>query len=69
MLGMTGLGLSALLLELALHFFPVAAVEMLRRGPARDNLRYFEYDASLGWQGRPSAEGASPAGSSAPWSR
>jgi lysophospholipase L1-like esterase len=51
-----GLVLSAVLAEAALRLFPVAAIEAHRRGPAREYL-FFEHDASLGWRGRPHAQG------------
>ncbi len=53
-----GLTVTLLLVEGALRMFPVSAVEIHRRGPARaEGTALFEYDPSLGWRGRPRAHG------------
>lgn len=58
----TGLGvlIAGAVLEAALRWVPIPAVELHRRGPVRhqDQQRFFVYDPELGWRGRPQAEGA-----------
>ncbi len=54
-----GVLLAGTVLEAALRWFPIPAVELHRRGPVRyqDQQRFFLYDPELGWRGRPQAEG------------
>lgn len=53
-----GAVLGALLAETLLRLFPIAAVDLHRRGPARaEGAAFFEYDPDLGWRGRPGARG------------
>lgn len=57
-LAVLGLGLSAVLAEMILRAFPLAAIEIHRRRPARaDHAAFFQYDPELGWRGRPYARG------------
>jgi lysophospholipase L1-like esterase len=53
-----GVGFAALVLEIALRVVPLAAVEVHRRAPAAsEHAVFFQYDAALGWRGRPHARG------------
>jgi lysophospholipase L1-like esterase len=54
-----GVLLAVAVLEAALRWVPIPAVEIHRRGPVRhlDQQRFFLYDPELGWRGRPQAEG------------
>ena len=54
----TGLALGLLLGEAMLRLYPIPAIEIHRRGAARDQGGiFFEYDSDLGWRGRPRARG------------
>jgi hypothetical protein len=53
-----GVVLGGLFVEALLRLFPIAAVDLHRRGPARaESAAFFEYDPDLGWRGRPDARG------------
>lgn len=54
---MLGVGIAAVVGEVALRLFPIAAVEVHRHGRAGADVPLFSYDASLGWRGRPQARG------------